>query len=237
MAVETRGTVLMRGQSGPGVAVEVLADRSRLSLVSGSELIGEWEVGSFGIKSLHDGFAIWAEGDVFVLKTENDVALAREMGLRTASPRMARRVAAAQRPKDPVWPDPVPEEPKSYVAAIAFALGGVLVLVGTLFLRSDPALSLADRSTESGLGAAGNFWSAFGAGGLLMVVAALALAVLARWARALAVLSVVALVIVFGNAAQRSTPGPDLLIAYGFIAGGVVIGVAVLFGGFLGEKD
>ena len=57
MAVETRGTVLMRGERGPGVRVEVLVDGSRLSLVSGSGVIGEWEVGSFGIKSLHEGFA------------------------------------------------------------------------------------------------------------------------------------------------------------------------------------
>jgi hypothetical protein len=47
LAVETRGIVLMRGERGPGVKVEVLANRSRLSLVSGSGLIGDWEVGSF----------------------------------------------------------------------------------------------------------------------------------------------------------------------------------------------
>ncbi len=235
MAVETRGTVLMRGERGPGVKVEVLADGSRLSLVSGSGVIGEWEVGSFGIKSLHEGFAIWAEGEEFVLKTDDDVKVASELGLRTASPRMARRVAAARRPKDLPWPDPVPEEPRSYVAAIAFDLGGVLVLVGSLILRSDPMLT--DMSIETGLGVAGNFWSAFTAGGLLMVMASLALAFRARWARALAILSVVALVIVFGTAAQNSTPEADNLLAYGFIAGGVVIGVAVLFGGTLGDQD
>lgn len=235
MAVETRGIVLMRGERGPGVEVEILADESRLSLISGSELIGEWEVGSFGIKSLPVGFAIWAEGEEFVLTTEDDVGLAREMGLRTVSPRMARRVAASLRPKDLPWPDPIPELPRSYVAAIAIALGGVLVVSGSLLLRSDPAL--ADRSVEAGLGVAGNFWSAFAGGGLLMVVAAVALAVRARLARALAVVSIVALVIVFGNAAQHSPPQADLLIAYGFIAGGIVIGVAVLFGGLLGEQD
>ena len=101
--METRGIVLMRGERGPGVKVEVLADQSRLSLVSVSGLIGDWAVGSFGIKSLHDGFAIWAEGEEFVLRTENDVGLAREMGLQTASPRMARRVAASQRKKDLPW--------------------------------------------------------------------------------------------------------------------------------------
>jgi hypothetical protein len=235
LAVETRGIVLMRGGRAPGIEVEVLVDRSRLSLVSGSGLIGEWEVGSFGIKSLHEGFAIWAEGEEFVLKTENDVGLAREMGLQTASPRMARRVAASRRKRDLPWPDPIPEAPRSYLSAIALAVGGVLVIAGSLLLRGDPAL--ADRSVESGLRAAGNFWSSFAGAGLLVLVSAILLAIRARGARALAIVSVVALVFVFGNAAQRSAPGPDLLIAYGFIAGGTVIGLAVLFGGFLGELD
>lgn len=233
MAVETRGIVLMRGARGPGVEVEVLADGSRLSLVAGSELIAEWEAGSFGIKTHDEGFSIWAEGEEFMLKTDDDVGLARELGLQTASPRMARRVAASRRPKDLPWPDPIPEQPRSYVAAIALALGGVLVLVGSLLLRADPAI--ADRSVATGLGVAGNLWSAFGAGGLLMIVAALALCVRARVARAVAILSVVPPVIVFGNAARHSSPEADLLIAYGFISGGIVIGVAVLFAGLLGE--
>jgi hypothetical protein len=87
------------------------------------------------------------------------------------------------------------------------------------------------------LRAAGNFWSSFAGAGLLVLVSAILLAIRARGARALAIVSVVALVFVFGNAAQRSAPGPDLLIAYGFIAGGTVIGLAVLFGGVLGEAD
>ncbi|HSK06985.1 MAG TPA: hypothetical protein VK990_05645 [Acidimicrobiia bacterium] len=233
--METRGIVLMRGERGPGIEVEVLADQSRLSLVSGSGLIGDWEVGSFGIKSLYDGFAIWAEGEEFVLRTENDVGLARELGMQTASPRMARRVAASRRKKDLPWPDPIPVAPRSYLSAIALAVGGVLVIAGSLLLRGDPALT--ERSVASGLSAAGHYWSAFAGGGLSVLVSASLLAIRARGARALAIVSVVALVIVFGNAAQRSAPGPDFLIAYGFIAGGAVIGLAVLFGGFLGEAD
>jgi hypothetical protein len=42
-------------------------------------------------------------------------------------------------------------------------------------------------------------------------------------------------VIVFGNAAQQSPPEADLLIAYGFIAGGIVIGLVVMFGGLFAE--
>lgn len=237
MAVETRGTVRMRGESGPGVAVEVLADGTRLSLLSGAELVGEWEVGSIGIQSLHDGFAIRAEGEEFILKTDDDVALALEIGLGAASPRLARKVAASQNPETPHGPDPVPEETKSSLAAIGFALGGVMVLAGGLFLRDDPTLSFADRSASEGLGAGGNFWSAFVVGGLLMVGVAFALATRTRWSRVAATLAVVILVIVFGIAAQNATPDADHLLAYGFIAGGVVVGVAVLFGGTLGSRD
>ena len=85
------GTVQMRGESGPGVEVEVLAEGSRLSLVHHEELIGEWDVGAIGIQSLYDGFAIRAEGEEFVLKTADDVGLAREIGLVAVSPRMGRQ--------------------------------------------------------------------------------------------------------------------------------------------------
>jgi hypothetical protein len=62
LAVETRGIVLMPGERWPGVQVQILADESRLSIVSGSELIGNWEVGSFGIKSLDEGFPSGRKG-------------------------------------------------------------------------------------------------------------------------------------------------------------------------------
>jgi hypothetical protein len=74
-------------------------------------------------------------------------------------------------------------------------------------------------------------------GGLLMVGVGFALAVGVRWARAAAVLLLVVVVIVFGLSAQSATPEADFLLAYGFIAGGVVIGVAVLFSGSLSEND
>ncbi|MGH8872331.1 MAG: hypothetical protein ACRDWS_10170 [Acidimicrobiia bacterium] len=237
MAVETRGTVQMRGEPGRRVAVEVLAEGPRLSLLSGAELIGEWDVGSIGIQSLHDGFAIRAEGEEFVLKTEDDVGLALEIGLGAASPRMARRVAASQNPEARVTPEPDPAETRSNLGAIGLALGGVLVLAGGFFLRDDPTLSFADRTATEGLGAAGNFWFAFVIGGVLMVGAAFVLATRAPWSRAVATLVVSALVIVFGMAAQNATPDPDHLLAYGFIAGGVVVGLAILFAGNLGDRD
>ncbi len=235
MAVETRGTVHMRGEAGPGIPVEVQADGGHLVLVSGAETIGDWDLASIGIQSLNDGFAIRAEGEEFILKTEDDAAIAQEIGLATASPRLARKVATSQNPVERV-PAPEPEQPRSNIGAIVFALGGVLVLSGGFFLRQDPTLSAASRTTFEGLQAGGRFWLAFVIGGLLMAGVAFALAVGTRWGRSAAALVLVGVVIVFGIAAQNATPNADFLLAYGFIAGGIVVGVTVLFGGSLGDS-
>lgn len=237
MAVETRGTVQMRGEQGPGVRVEVLADGPRLSLLHREELIGEWEVGAIGIQSLHEGFAIRAEGEEFVLKTDDDAGLAREIGLIAASPRMARKVAASQNPDPPPAPDREPVVIRSSLGAIAFALGGVMALAGAFLLRDDAALSPAGRTAGEGMGAGGNFWFAFAVGGLLMVAVAFVMARRARWSRMAAIIAVATLVIVFGFAAQSATPDADHLLAYGFIAGGMVVGTAVVFAGSFGDPD
>jgi hypothetical protein len=205
--------------------------------MAGAEPVGEWDVSSIGIQSLNRGFAVRAEGEEFILKTEDDAGIAEEIGIVAASPRLARSMAASHNPEEPSPTAPVAESPKSDLGAILFALGGVLILSGGFFLREDPTLSAANRTTLEGLQAGGRFWFAFVLGGLLMVGVGFALAVGTRWARAAAVLLLVVVVIVFGLAAQSATPEADFLLAYGFIAGGVVIGVAVLFSGSLGEKD
>lgn len=235
--MKTRGTVHFRGEDDAPLPVEVVIDQGRLALTSGPHLIGEWEAETYGIKSVADGFVIWAEGEELFLKTEDDVGLAVEMGLGTASLRLARRSAASRRPTELPWPDPPPEEDRFQVAAIAFALAGVMVLAGGVFLRDDPTLSFAQRTAEEGLGSGGGFWLAFILGGAVMVLAAIALSTRTRWARSVAALAVAAPVVVFGMAAQDATPEADNLLAFGFIAGGIVIGVAVLFGGMLGERE
>ncbi len=227
MAVETRGTVQMRGETGPGVTVEVLADGLRISLLHHDDLIGDWEVGAIGIQALNDGFAIRAEGEEFVLRTEDDVGLAREIGIVAAAPRMARKVAASQTEDVPLRADPEPVVVKSNLGAIAFALGGAMALAGGVLLRDESTLPAAATSPAEGLGAGGNFWFAFMFGGVLMVGVALAIARRTKWSRVAAIIVVSALVIVFGLAARRATPDADHLLAYGFIAGGVVVGIAV----------
>ncbi|HWL50195.1 MAG TPA: hypothetical protein VNT92_09985, partial [Acidimicrobiia bacterium] len=204
MAVETRGTVQMRGEAGRGVKVEVLADGPRLSVLHEDELIGEWEVGAIGIQSLHDGFAIRAEGEEFVLKTDDDAGLAREIGIIAASPRLARKVAASQNQDVPLRTDPEPVVIKSNLGAIAFAFGGVMAIAGGVLLRDDQTLAATGTSVDQGLGPGGNFWFAFVLGGLLMVGAALAIARKTKWSRMAAVIAVSALVVVFGLAARSA---------------------------------
>ena len=237
MAVETQGTVQMRGEAGRGVRVEVLADGARLSLLHDDELIGEWEVGAIGIQSLQDGFAIRAEGEEFVLKTDDDAGLALEIGIIAASPRLARKVAASQNQDVPLRTDPEPVVIKSNLGAIAFALGGVMALAGGVLLGGDPTQAGIGASAGQGSGSGRNFWFAFVVGGLLMVGAALAIVRRTKWSRTAAIIAVSALAVVFGLAARNATPDADHLLAYGFIAGGIVLGVAVIAAGSFGEPD
>jgi hypothetical protein len=58
MSVELDGSVRMRGDSGPGVRVRVIAADRRLRLVSGEETVGDWPAADIGVMGLQDGFAI-----------------------------------------------------------------------------------------------------------------------------------------------------------------------------------
>jgi uncharacterized membrane protein YjfL (UPF0719 family) len=58
-----------------------------------------------------------------------------------------------------------------------------------------------------------------------------------RWAQILAVVALVGLIVVFILAIQDVPPNSNDTMAYGFIAGGIVVGVSVLFSGALtGER-
>lgn len=221
MAMEATGVVHMRGDSTQTIAVQVFADSDRLRLLSGNELIGEWPVEGMGIHALQEGFAIRAEGEELILKTDNDVGLAEALGLLTSSPRLARKVAASHNIPEPES-KPEPETPRSNLAAIAFALGGVLVLAGGAFLR--------------GAGSVGPFWLEITLGGVAMVAVAYLLGRGVRWAHIVAVLAQIGLIVVFALAVQDVPPEANDLMAYGFIAGGIVVGVSVLFSGTLGGE-
>jgi hypothetical protein len=234
MATETQGVVHMRGDSTQTISVEVYADEETLRLLSGDEVIGDWPIHGMGIHALDEGFSIRAEGEELILKTDDDVGLAEQLGLITSSPRLARKMAASHNVEGP---PPVPldepeeeEPPRSNLAAIAFALGGVLVFAGGAFLRAAPDLGGSESVPL------GSYWLAFMIGGLVMVGIAYLLSRGARWAQVAAILAVAAMIIVFALAVQNVTLDPNDLLAYGFLAGGIVVGVSVLFSGSLSRE-
>ncbi|HEX6302538.1 MAG TPA: hypothetical protein VF148_18975 [Acidimicrobiia bacterium] len=237
MAVEMDGNVRMRGDTGPGVMVRVLAEKGRLRLVSGNELVGDWMVTDLGVSALQDGFNIKAEGEEFLLRTDDDVALAEEIGVTAASPRLARRLAARHNPEEPA-PTPEPPQISSNLAAVGFAVAGALVVLGGVFLDlAGGDLDSADLRSEAELVNGGEFWLAFVIGGALMIAVAFVMSMGARLARAIATVVLLGMVVVFGFAVSGAAAETTQVTAYGFIAGGLVVGVAVLSSGSLRRMD
>jgi hypothetical protein len=222
MAVELDGNVRMRGDAGPGVGVRVLAEKGRLRLASGNELVGDWVVENIGIVALQDGFTIRAEGEEFMLRTEDDVAFADELGLAAVSPRLARRLAVRHNPEEP--DEYEPPQISSNLAAIGFAVAGALIVLGGTFL---------ELSAGPDAGEGFQYWLAFIIGGVAMIAVAYVMSMGARMGRVVATLVLAAMVAVFGFAASEAGATTTQLTAYGFIAGGLVIGVAVLVSGSL----
>lgn len=234
MSVEIDGNVRMRGDPGPGVGVRVVADKGRLRLVSGNELVGDWPIHELGISALQDGFNIRAEGEEFVLRTVDDVAFAEEIGVVAAPPRLARRLATRNNPD---VPEPVAaQEISSRLAAIGFSVAGALIVLGGTLLNlagdaGGATTALSSTDEDSSL----DFWLAFIVGGVLMIAMGYVMSIGARWARAAATLVLVLMIGSFGFAVRESDAGNTQLAAYGFIAGGLVVAVAVLVSGSLRE--
>ncbi|HUG31799.1 MAG TPA: hypothetical protein VMM14_02810 [Acidimicrobiia bacterium] len=232
MAVELDGNVRMRGDTGPGVGVKVLVESERLRLVAGNELVGDWHVSTIGVTSLQEGFKIKAEGEEFTLRTQDDVAFAEELGVAAASPRLARRLAARHNPEHDDGAAYEPPTISSNLAAIGFAVAGALVVLGSTFLNlGRPGVATAQEAGGS------DFWIAFMVGGVLMIAVAYVMSIGTPVARAFAAAVLTGLVVLFGFAVRGVEPTVTRLTAFGFIAGGLVIGVAVLFSGSLRQPD
>jgi hypothetical protein len=214
MAVEMDGNVRMRGDIGPGVDVIIRAESGRLRVVSGNELIGDWNLADLGINALQEGFNIKVEGEEFVLRTSDDVAFAEELGLTAVSPRLGRLLAARHNPSDPELPPEAPQVPP-HLAAIGLAVAGALIVLGGSIL--------------SGLG--------FIAGGVLMIAVAFVMSIGVRVARGIASVVLLALIVAFGFSVSRVEPDTTEITAFGIIAGGLVVAVAVLVSGRLLESE
>jgi hypothetical protein len=117
----------------------------------------------------------------------------------------------------------------SNLAAIAFAVAGALVVLGGTFLN--PADGLADD------GDGFEFWLAFVIGGVLMIGLAYVMSIGTRVAQLVATVVLLAMILVFGFAVDAGQGDAAQLTAFGFIAGGLVVGVAVLFSGSLRQSD
>jgi hypothetical protein len=232
LELETVGTVQMRGDTDSAVPVTVQVSPDLLILLSGEETIGRWESSSLGIVALNSGFAIRVEGEEFLLRTDDDAGVADSLGLATASPRLARLVAASHPPEERA-PEPEKAPIKSRLGSIAFTLAGVLVVAGGLVLRL--ASSATDEATRTAQ--AERFWLVFVVGGVLMAAGGYILSIGGRWSRLGAIGVLIALIVAFVIAVGSTTFGSGQFLGYGFVAGGLVVGAAVVFSGTLGGDE
>lgn len=231
MAVELDGNVRMRGDTGPGVGVKVFAGEGRLRLLAGDEVVGDWLVDGIGMNALQEGFNIKAEGEEFILRTNDDVALAEELHVTAVSPRLGRHLAARHNPE---YDEVAPEPPRisSNLAAVGYAVAGALVALGGSFLAGG-----SGSAAEGVAGSDFDFWIAFVVGGVLMIAAAYVMSIGTRLARLSATIVLGAVVVVFGFAVNQAVADTAQLTAYGFIAGGLVVGVAVLVSDSLRQSE
>jgi len=229
MRVETSGRVKMKDDPGRGTPVSVVLDGDRLTI----DLIGEWSQSELGITSLSEGFAIRAEGEEIVLVTDNDAALAEALGMAALNPRLARKVAASHPPEDrPLDPEGGIDKPgPSNVPAIGLAVSGVLMILGGFMVRSLEAPAAIGALEGADLDNPSRFWLAFVISGLLMATIGYVVATGRRSVRWLALLVLGAMVLFLIQAGQEVSNESGHLIAYGFVAGGIVVGVAILFSG------
>lgn len=232
MALELDGSVRMRGDTGPGVSVRIDVDAGRMRLMTGNEIVGDWAIENIGIHAVNDGFAIRAEGEEFILRTRDDAALAEELHLAAATPRLARQVAARHPPEDRSGEYPEPLRVSSRVGAVGFAVAGALVILGGTLLELAPVDPVAGGGDQGS-----DFWIAFVIAGGFMVAAALVMSIGLRLAPIVSSLVLTLTVILFGIEVSGANPTTGQLAAYGFIAGGLVVGVAVLVSGSLRNPD
>lgn len=222
VAVETDGTIQMSGETGPRYAVRIVVGDRHLSVESDGDFSGEWDTVDLRIKALNEGFAIRANGDEFVLRADDDVGVAEELGVAAATPRLARKMAARHNPEERP-PAPEPEPAKSNFGALAFALAGAFVIVGGTFLQSTPGLTTDPAKDVD------RFWIVFVGAGLLMVAAAYVMIFRRQWGRVAASVVLGGVIVSFGILVSLTAADSSALLGYVFIAAGLVVGVAVMF--------
>lgn len=89
-----QGSLRLRDEDGPGLSVVIDLEGETLSIRSGESVIGTWPLSDVGIRGEDDGFHLRVDGEEVVVTTDDETGFALAVGLRSASPRMRRRIAA-----------------------------------------------------------------------------------------------------------------------------------------------
>lgn len=219
MDIDMPGRIRMRGES-EDVEVMIHADRSTLRLSSGETIIGEWKRDEIGIHALAVGFVVRVEGEEMVLTSEDDAALAEALDLASASPRIAKQVAARHRPLDGNGSrEAEPDEPPGLSRAVVLAVGGGLVVLGAAFLSLVVRVALPDLAL------------AYYVAGVLLVACSVVMPrrpVIARWVSYGTILVVVIAVAVTWRLVFSE--GENIL-AHSIIAAGLAVALTGLSAG------
>ncbi len=79
------------------VVIDLENERMLIRTQSTGGVLGEWSLKDVGVHSENDGFHLRIEGEKVILTTQDDAGFATEIGLRSASPRLRRLMAARRR--------------------------------------------------------------------------------------------------------------------------------------------
>lgn len=91
------GSLRLNAPDTPVLQVLVDLTGERMILHTDSEVLGDWSLDELLIRGEDDGFHIRVEGEEAVIHTTDDAGMALELGLRSASPRLRRQMAARNR--------------------------------------------------------------------------------------------------------------------------------------------
>lgn len=87
----------MSSPDSPVLQVLIDLTDERMILHTDSKVLGDWDLEELLIRGEDDGFHIRVEGEEAIIHTNDDAGMALELGLRSASPRLRRLMAARNR--------------------------------------------------------------------------------------------------------------------------------------------
>ncbi len=91
------GSMRMSTPDSPVLDVLIDLTEQRMLLHTESMVLGDWSLDELLIRGEDDGFHIRVDGEVAIIRTNDDPGMALELGLRSASPRLRRQMASRNR--------------------------------------------------------------------------------------------------------------------------------------------